>query len=487
MSEILSRARKAARVQGGMTLLAKAGNLLFGIWLARLLHPEDYGYFTIALLVTGLVNALSHFGFQTYIIQLRDEDEQTYALCFTLNMMISAVLAIVIGIAAALWPGLPEVLRWVLGLYAINIVLAAWSYVALAILKRSLDFGATARAEVGGTLVSAGMRVGFAAMGLGALCFPLADLLGSAVRNFIAARYCRWKPSFLLERGERLREVLSFGLPTTFVSIAGYAANQVDKLLVTSLYPLAAIGAYTFGNNNAMLFYNALIVPQTGVFMATFSRLKDDSAALVAAIFSSTRFVFSWSLPFHLFLILQPELLVRAVFTDKWLPAAPILQIFAFDFLFRGCMTGIAGLQLAYGHAQAAARTKWINAGIYVLLLGVAAAFKPPLTMYALAAVIAGLLGSIHNLVVNGRLVGLPFGRFFMNQLPPLLVGIAAGVLLWGLDFLSLPVAPVPRLAAIAAIYAVAYLSLTYLFNRQAFLALRTLRRSKGGVAGGDA
>lgn len=75
-------------------------NVLATIALARLLFPEDYGLFAITMLITGLGNLFSHFGFQSYIIQAPELTAETLNTCYTLNV----ALALLMGLRVkAIW------------------------------------------------------------------------------------------------------------------------------------------------------------------------------------------------------------------------------------------------------------------------------------------------------------------------------------------------------------------------------------------------
>jgi O-antigen/teichoic acid export membrane protein len=471
MSEVAKKARKAAGAQGATTLLAKALNLVFGIWLARILSPDDFGALAIAVLVNSFITSISNFGFQTYLIQRAENDDFVNDACYIFNLVVSSFLGLCISVTVLLWPGVDSGLKTMISLYGLNVILASLSYVPLALLKRELDFAKSARADLAASFSSSSLRVVFAAAGFGPLSFPCADLVASLVRNRVAAHYCRWRPRMSLPSANVLREVISFGVPTTLVSLASFAASQIDKLLVISTYPLAAVGHYSFGGAQAAMFYNALLAPQANVFMATFARLRDHLDTLRGAIFKSTRFVYSWALPFHLFLLLHTEMVIRVVFTEKWLIAAPLMKIFVIDYLFRSAFSGITAIQLAFGLAAAAARTKWINAGLFIGATVLAATLRATIEGYAVAAVSAGLLSTLHNIIVNGRVAGISWSAYFRNLMPPTIAAaiatFVAQTYIWAGPT---PGKPWLQLLDTGLVFGASYLFVTFAVNREAVL-----------------
>jgi teichuronic acid exporter len=470
MPNVSAKARKAAKAQGITTLLAKGCSLLFGIWLARILNPEDFGALAIAILINSFIFSISNFGFQTYIIQRAENDDRVNDACYVFNLVVSSFLGLCVSVAALLWPGIDDNLRIMVSLYGLNVIAASLSYVPLALLKRELNFAKSARADLAASFSSSSLRVAFAAAGFGVLSFPCADLIASLARNGVAAHYCRWRPRLRLPSTTIVREVTAFGMPTTLVSLASFAASQIDKFLVISTYPLAAVGYYTFGSTQAAMFYNTVMTPQANVFMAVFARLRDRLDELRDTVFKSTRFVYSWAFPVHLFLLIHTEMVIRAVFTEKWLVAIPLMKIFVVDYLWRSAFSGVTALQLAFGLAKAAARTKWINAGIFVSAVLVAAEADVPIEGYAIAAVGASMICAIHNVVANGRLIQLSYRAYAQNLLVPTVVGLTAAAM--GLGFACIPNAANNwlQLLSTAGVFGAAYLSLTYLFNREVLL-----------------
>ena len=139
MSDLRARISSASLAQGTTALLGKASNVVLGIVLARLLFPEDYGLFAVTLIVTSLANMLSNFGFQSYIIQVRELNSATINTCYTLNVVLSIALGAVVALIGLLWPDPPLFLPQMMLLYGLHVFISGLSYIELALLKRDLD------------------------------------------------------------------------------------------------------------------------------------------------------------------------------------------------------------------------------------------------------------------------------------------------------------------------------------------------------------
>ena len=481
VANLPQRIFRAAASQGATALAATLINFAATIVLARLLFPEDYGLFTIAMVVTGLASLVSHFGFQTYVVQAPELTEETLNTCYTLNLLLSAVLGLAVALTGAFWVRPPPLLPLMLALYGLQSFLLGLTYIQLAQFKRELDFSTSSRIDLEYTAVSTLGRVAFAALNAGALAFPFGDLLGSIVRWLRVRSRTRVRLRIVPVRGETAKAPLSFGIHSTSIGLASFAANQADKMLVSMSQSVPAVGLYSFGSTTAAMFHNALIVPQTGVFLAAFARLRDTPDVARRLLATSSRLIFSLALPVNMLWILEPHRMLEAIFGPRWLGAAPVLQIFAVVFLVRSMFSGVTGLQLSFGLAAQAARTKWINALVFVLFLLGAAVCKVGIIGYALAFVAADWITIAHNMHVNGRLLQIGWLDYLRNLFAPAAIaGVSTVAWLSARPHVG-HLALWPSLIALAATWLLAYLVLSLAFNRVVFTTLlKMLRRGKG-------
>lgn len=468
-ADVHGKTSRAFVSQGTISFAGKLVSLAMNVLLARLLVPEDYGLFTIALVVTNLVQLLSSFGFQSYLIQTQTLEPKTADICFTLNQILCFALGAGVIATAWLWPEPPDGLRPMLMLYGVQIALSAVSYIPVALLKRELEFGKSARSELVFTAVSMTGRVVFAAANLGALCFPLGDLLGTVCRNFYVRRVQPMSLRWVYPRLAEMRDVLWFGVHATSVGFASFTANQTDKLLLIGSFPVSQIGLYTFGNTNSSLFYKGFVVPQTSVFISAFARRRDDLERARDLVLSSSRMIFSLSIPVHALLILETENIVRLVFTEKWLAAVPLMQIFAVDFIFRSTTGGMTGIQIAFGLAKQAAVTKWKNASIFVVVLCAAAIIGVDLQGYAIAYVFANALATLHNMFMNGRVIEMRWLEFAGNLAMPVSIVLLSTLCWWLAKTYAATDSLLTGFALQMCAWLVPYFVLSLIFNRRVF------------------
>jgi hypothetical protein len=165
------------------------------------------------------------------------------------------------------------------------------------------------------------------------------------------------------------------------------------------------------------------------------------------------------------------------LFTAKWIAAAPVVRVFALDYLQRSMFSGITGIQLSFGLAGKAARTKWIGASFFIVSLLTATLLHASILQYAIAYVIASVAGSALNVIVNGRLLALRWGEYFRNLVPPAIVGILVTLPFYRTIGVTGSLGPWRALAVDLSVLVLGYAALTLVFNRAPLLQLLALRR----------
>lgn len=415
---VFARAKAASKVQFIAVFASKGIGFLLTILLARILNPEDYGYFSIAILVTGFLSIFSNFGFQSFLIQKQTLNRKTVHTTFFLEFSFSFLIALMLFLSSFAFQTYYDVtIGAMLRLYALNITLSCLTNVPLALYKKEFDFRSSSKAEVANSISSNCFRVIFAGFGFGALSFPLGDLVGTATKTAVVFCTSSFRPKLAEFSRAHAGEILNFGSYTSVTSIASYFANQTDKILISSFFPVKLIGLYNFGYSQSSLFYNLILVSQSSVFQSLFAKVKDNLTEARDAVYKITRFINFLALPVYVFIIMETDLVITILFTEKWLPASFYFKVFAFDFLVRTFISSITGIQIAFGLVRQAARTKIITSSVFVAVL-LAATYFRELKYYAVAYFVATVLTASINLLINGKVIRLDFKRFIFNLVP---------------------------------------------------------------------
>ena len=457
------------------------------VWavLARLVGPEAYGLFGLAIVLVAAAQVLVLDAGWVEALMQRTEVGDTH-----LSTVFWSLLALGLTLAGLVWLTAP-LLATILGQPAIEplvpwlglvLPFTALNLVPHAILYRALRFAPLTARTLAGTLVSSAVALALAVAGYGAwslVGLQLAVPLTEAIVLWYAAA---WRPRTVWSR-RHLAEIVGF----VRWSLPDRAIEAVDNLLPRALLGATlgthALGLYMLAWKVIELLTLLLTGPAVRVTIAAVARMGGDvsPARLVAPALRGTALV---ACPAFLGLAaIAPDLVVVA-FGDAWLPSATVLQVLALMGLALP-ISRVAGAVL-YGLGRVAWQLALSAGGLLVLLLLVSTLLPFGVVAVAAAYPIRALLmlPLVVALVERGSGIALA-------PLLPSLLRIAIGAALMA----ALVVAarhhawpwlePLPAALAGMALGAVVYAVSTLVLAREVTRDLLEVARARGRVDDG--
>ncbi|MBP7694589.1 MAG: oligosaccharide flippase family protein [Anaerolineales bacterium] len=360
--------------RGALALsLSTAANIgigfLGGIWLARLLAPNDFGTFAVATALSAFVNLRSILQLEQQFLRDADAGPAHLDTFFTLSLGLAGLSAAVLWVAAAVVAGLGrnDLAGCLLLFSGVGLLDPLTAALRLS-LEKTISFGGIAAAQTVGGLVQFGATLlgALAGWGLGSL---LAGLAASTLVNL--AWYWRFaprRPAVRLE-GARMRAFLTYGIKYGLVyAVSAITLTQADNLLVGALSGTAALGYYDRAYRTSS-WPTVLIAAALGrISLPTYAKLQDDPARLSRAVGLVLWLVLTLTTPLALYILLTAPDLVSVLYTDKWLAAVPILQVLAAFAILRPLWDDLISILLATGRPGQMARLVFYQAAGLVLL-----------------------------------------------------------------------------------------------------------------------
>lgn len=417
----------AARM-GGYGLLTKALLQLVGVLrlvvLARLIAPEYFGVFGVALLAVTALRAFSEPGFQAALIQQKQNPAPYLDTVFTVYVFRGLVLGGAVYLAAPLVATFFEVPEsmWVLRSVAILLVLEGVTSPAMVYLNRDLAFSKIYLIDV----LDAGFAL-VAAIVFGVLlgnvwALILSILLGQLVRTVASYWAAPYRPKLTFD-GSKLREIARFGGAVMGSRILVYVLVNLDDVLVGKLIGPVGLGlyqvAYRIGNLPATDL--ARVVSQVG--FPALSQVQDDQASLRERAGWTLYVSALLALPASAgLLVLAPDLIPAALGPD-WVPAVPVLQVLCVFGAIRALNASFGSLLWAIGRPGYVTRVSAVQ-------LAVVAALAVPAIQEAGLVGIAGVI-ALGNALALGLLAHRAIGMGTLD-FPTTVSAVGPGLLLAG-------------------------------------------------------
>lgn len=322
---------KGLRWSAGNIVIGRALSMVSSIVLARILTPEVFGVFAIALVVlTGLIS-MNDLGVTNAIVRWPGDPTRATRTATTLAWTTSVTVCVIAVSAApmlAAWSNAPEA-TLPMQVLALAVLVDGAAAVPGALLTRGFHQDRRARADLASLVVSIAASVGLALGGLGVWALVLGRLLGNAVAagGVLIVAPARPHPGW---NSDDARALLRFGAPLVGASALVFAMANLDTIVIARTVGAgAALGFYVLAFNLSSWPLNVLSGALRRVSLPTFAAHQHDDAALSRSVLGTVQIVGALAaLPCMLLAALAPWM-ISAVYGRQWLPAASPLVYLA--------------------------------------------------------------------------------------------------------------------------------------------------------------
>lgn len=350
---VAARARRALGWSIINQIVGRTGTTLMGIVLARILLPEDYGVFAVALVALNGLLSMNELGVSVAIVRWPTDVSRIAPTVKTLALGSSAIVYIGMFFAA---PQVAHLLNapeatGVLRVLTLAVLIDALTAVPAALMTREFMQKERLVVDTAGFVVGFATAIGLAVAGYGPWALVWSVLLGNVVNGLFILKFAPIRYRWGFKR-EVARELLAFGLPLAIASLFVMALLNIDYVVVGSQLGPEQLGFYLLAFNLCMWPVNMFSAPARRVSLPLFAKLhagKTDPSNAFVPVCSLLLLV---TLPACLLLAAFAEPLVRLVYGDIWAPAATVLPWLMLLALARVMGELVYDFLVALGHSR---------------------------------------------------------------------------------------------------------------------------------------
>ena len=403
--------------------------------VARLLSPTEFGTFAVALAVFVVVTSLAELGMASAVARSPLEPSEIAGTVTSISIIVSMALASLMAATAqplASLLGTPEAAE-AIRILALCLGLTGFFAVPGAQLTREFRQDRILIGTLAGFVPANVLLVVLALQGHGADAFAWSRVLGQLVTGlvfvaFTSRRYRpQWRPALVIP-------LLTFGLPLALANLVNWMLLNADYLIISRILTTEEVGVYMIAFTVASWSTAVLGSVLNGVVMPAFGRFSEDAERLKQSMVTAIRLVALVALPTATVTLALAPSLVRTMFGEQWLAAAPVLRVLA---LYGACFAFslvLVNMLVAVGATSRllAVQMAWVCVLVPAMIA---------------AAEVAGLVGVAWAHVVVIVLIALPGYawalRSRLGSLPsamattvagPAMVSAAAGGAAWFVD-----------------------------------------------------
>ena len=303
-------------------------NLIFGIFLGRLITPAEYGIVGVLSIFTLIAGNLQGSGFTQALVNLKAPRNEDYTAVFWFNTLTSFVLYALLFLSAPLiarffhQPCLVEVSRFVFLSFVISSFgIAHNAYMTKNMMNRELAIiGAIA------LLCSGGVATFLAFYGFSYWSLAWQQIIYITVLNIGRYYYTPWRPSWHFTF-EPVRKMFGFSVKILITNIINTLSNNILTLLFGRLYPIKAVGDYSQAYKwNTMA--SAFVANAVGqVAQPVLASVKEEQGRSVRVFRKMLRFTAFLSFPAMFGLAIISNEFILLTIGKRWIDAVPLLQM----------------------------------------------------------------------------------------------------------------------------------------------------------------
>ena len=310
-------------------------HFVLSIIIARLVLPEEYGLIAMLSIFLAIAQTFVDSGFSNALIQKKNRSEEDFSTVFYFNIIIAIIVYIILYLSAPYIAAfyreseLVVVTRWV----GLILIINSLSIVQRARLTINVDFKTQAKASLAAVIFSGLVGVALAYWGYGVWALVFQSLCNGILNTTLLWYFAKWRPKWCFS-WESFHTLFSFGSKLLLSGLMHTIYTNLYSLVIGRRYSAIDVGYYNRSNQFTLFPSSNVVNVITRAVYPIQCQMQDDDKRLSASFIQYLRITCIIVFPIMMTLAVLSEPLVRFLLTDKWLPAAELLAILSFAYMW---------------------------------------------------------------------------------------------------------------------------------------------------------
>lgn len=308
---------------------------LFGIILARLLSPEDYGTIAMPLVFLAIAQCVIDSGFSTALVRKADLTDDDLSTAFYFNIGVGVISYTVLFLTSPLIADFynTPILADLLKVTALATLFNPLCAVQQAILTRKIDFKTQAVVSLSGACVSGIVGLTMAYYGFGVWALVCQQVGGYVIRTILLWILGKWVPQRKWS-WDSFRYLWGFGSKMLASGLLDTIYTNIYPIVIGKFFSANDLGNYTRAQQFATLPSSNVTGVLQRVTFPVLSRIQNEDERLARNYRKILKLSAFLIFPMMLMLSAIAEPLVRVILTDKWKGCIILLQIVCFSMMW---------------------------------------------------------------------------------------------------------------------------------------------------------
>lgn len=303
-------------------------NLVFGIFLARMLSQDDYGMVGMLLIFSNVAASIQEGGFISALNRRKEVSAKDYNAVFWLCSSVSVVIYLILFFSAPLiarFYGEPELTSLARFLF-IGFVISSLGIAPGAYVFRNMMVRETAIIMFVSQLVSGLAAIVMVLMGGGYWSIAVQTLVYVSFVALLRYYFSGFRPSLHVDL-RPVKEMFTFGSKLMITNVFTAINNNLISVILGRYYTPRDVGNYTQANKWNTMGWSLISNMLHSIAQPVLARTDDDVERQKRIFRKLLRFTAFVSFPAMLGLALVSEEFIVILLTDRWLESAQMMQV----------------------------------------------------------------------------------------------------------------------------------------------------------------
>ena len=342
-------------------------NLVFGIFLARLLDNEDYGMVGMLSIFSFIAASLQEGGFIYALNRKKDATHKDFNAVFWTCSIVSLSIYFILFFCAPLIANYYNEQRLVpLSRYIfIGFFITSLGIAPRAILFRNMKVKQASINSFISLLISGIIGVAMAACGFAYWGIATQTLVYVSLFTGINFYFSKWHPTFSFDFSP-IHEMFGFSSKIIITNIVTIINANIFSVILGRMYSAHIVGNYTQANKWNNMGWSLINNMLNGISQPVFAKTNDDKERQKRIFRKLLRFTAFVSFPAMLGLALVAKEFIVLLLGEKWFESAVLLQILCVMGAFYPITYLFSNLLVSRGHSST---YMWCNIGLCIVQL----------------------------------------------------------------------------------------------------------------------
>jgi len=322
-----------------LRIISRGLGFLRTIILARMLSPDDFGLLGIAMLYIAALESFSKTGFDTALIQKKDDIRSYLDTAWTISVIRGILIFVILFLSApaiaAFFNSTQAIL--VIRVVALASLLSAIQNVGIVFFKKELEFKKQCFFELSGVIVDVTIAVMLAFVLKNVWALIWAGIAAGLVRVIVSYLIHPFRPRFRLEKN-KLYELFGFGRWVMGSGILYFLITQGDDIFVGKIIGIGALGLYQMAYLLSNLPATEIAHVISQVTLPFYSKLQNELEKLKQGYLKVLQVSSFFSFPIGGLIFVLASDFTSIFLGDKWMPMVPAMRVL----VLAGCVRCIA-------------------------------------------------------------------------------------------------------------------------------------------------